>query len=201
MEYRATTASLRNHPMPAWYEDAKLGIFIHWGLFSVPAWAPTSGEVTKVIAEQGWKAWFTNNAYAEWYLNTMGIAGSPTARYHAATYGTMPYEGFMPLFNEAVRNWDPDPFANALREAGARYAVLVTKHHDGFTLWCPLGPRYGRVEVWLDERLLTSLDLYAVTASPSEPVYTLPDLGRGYHAVALLRKSGTMPCDVLQVNL
>ena len=135
MEYRATTASLRNHPLPAWYEDAKLGIFIHWGLFSVPAWAPTSGEVTKVIAEQGWKAWFTNNAYAEWYLNTMRIAGSPTERYHAATYGELPYAGFAPLFNRAVRDWDPAPFANVLREAGARYAVLVTKHHDGFTLW------------------------------------------------------------------
>ncbi|MHB1357295.1 MAG: alpha-L-fucosidase [Anaerolineae bacterium] len=144
MEYQPTGPSLASRPLPTWFEDAKLGIFIHWGLFSVPAWAPTSGEVTKIVAEQGWKAWFTNNAYAEWYLNTMRIVGSPTARYHATTYGDMPYEGFAPLFNQAVRDWDPAPFANALRQAGAKYAVLVTKHHDGFTLWPSRQPNPNR---------------------------------------------------------
>lgn len=135
MPYQPTAASVRRHPLPAWFDDAKLGIFIHWGLFSVPAWAPPSGEITKVIQEQGWQAWFTNNAYAEWYLNTLRIEGSPTAQHHLATYGRMPYEGFAPMFNEAVRRWDPSAMARAIKQAGAQYVVLVSKHHDGFTLW------------------------------------------------------------------
>ncbi|MCE5257738.1 MAG: alpha-L-fucosidase [Chloroflexi bacterium] len=135
MRYQPTAASVSQHPLPEWFDDAKLGIFIHWGLFSVPAWAPPCGEVTKIVKEQGWKAWFTNNAYAEWYLNTMRIEGSPTALHHAATYGHIPYEGFVPMFNEAARKWNPIAMAGAIKNAGAQYVVLVTKHHDGFTLW------------------------------------------------------------------
>ncbi|MHB9031597.1 MAG: alpha-L-fucosidase, partial [Anaerolineae bacterium] len=135
MQYRPTAASVTRHPLPNWFEDAKLGIFIHWGLFSVPAWAPPSGEITHIIKEQGWKAWFTNNAYAEWYLNTMRIEGSPTSTYHAAKFNRMPYEGFVPMFNEAARAWDPAQMAGILQNAGAKYVVLVTKHHDGFNLW------------------------------------------------------------------
>jgi len=135
VNYKPTAASITQHPMPAWFEDAKLGIFIHWGLFSVPAWAPPSGEITRIVEEQGWQAWFTNNAYAEWYLNTMQIENSPTALYHAVTYNRMPYEEFVPMFDEAARSWDPCAMANEIKHAGARYVVLVTKHHDGFALW------------------------------------------------------------------
>src|SRR3954470_25080572 len=55
--YEPTWDSLNRHQPPAWYQDAKLGIFIHWGLYSVPAWAPTTGELGKV----GWKKWFRDN--------------------------------------------------------------------------------------------------------------------------------------------
>jgi alpha-L-fucosidase len=60
-EFQPTWDSLDRHTVPEWFQDAKLGIFIHWGLFSVPAWAPPSGELGKV----DWDTWFTNNPYAE----------------------------------------------------------------------------------------------------------------------------------------
>ena len=135
MPYQPTYASLSQHPVPDWFHDAKLGIFVHWGLYSVPAWAPTVGEVHKVVKEKGWRYWFAHNAYAEWYLNTLRIADSPTAQRHRELYGDADYDGFVPAFNDAVASWDPAAMAEAFSRAGARYVVLVTKHHDGFTLW------------------------------------------------------------------
>ena len=122
-------------PTPAWYDDAKLGIFVHWGLYSVPGWAPTTGTLDEAPARLGWDVWFRNNPYAEWYANTMRIPGSPTAEHHRATYGDAPYEAFVPAFNEAIRAWDPAAWAELFTAAGAGYVVLTTKHHDGFRLW------------------------------------------------------------------
>jgi alpha-L-fucosidase len=133
LPYEATSASLGQHPVPTWFEDAKLGIFIHWGVYSVPGWAPTSaGELGEVPFEE----WFANNSYAEWYLNTMQINDSPTQRYHQDTYGgNVDYYDFAETFNEEVEKWDPDAMAALFSDVGARYVVLTSKHHDGFTLW------------------------------------------------------------------
>ena len=60
--YIASWASIRTHQVPAWYHDCKLGIFIHWGLYSVPAFAPMTGEVGTVEMDE---RWFCNNPYAE----------------------------------------------------------------------------------------------------------------------------------------
>jgi alpha-L-fucosidase len=131
-KYESTWLSIRQHRVPEWYEDAKLGIFIHWGLYSVPGWAPPSGELGKVDP----KEWFKNNPYSEWYLNTMKIKDSPTWKYHVKTYGeNFTYLDFVPIFNKAVKKWKPEQWAELFREVGARYVVLTTKHHDGFTLW------------------------------------------------------------------
>ncbi len=124
--------SIGEHKVPEWYQNAKLGIFIHWGLYSVPAWATTSGELGKVDPSK----WFTDNAYAEWYLNTLRIKGSPGYEHHIATYGKdFDYYQFAPIFNQKTAQWDPDKWANIFKKTGARYAVLTTKHHDGFRLW------------------------------------------------------------------
>jgi len=124
--------SIRTHRLPAWFDEAKFGIFIHWGLYSVPAWATPVGELGKV----DWKVWFRNNPYAEWYLNSLRIAGSPTQKHHERTYGKdFDYLDFIPRFNEAIARWDPEAMAEVFRSVGARYVVLTTKHHDGFTLW------------------------------------------------------------------
>ena len=129
-------AQAAQRQIPDWYAGAKLGIFVHWGLYSVPAWAPTTGSFDQVVESQGWPAWFRNNPYAEWYRNTLHIDGSPTAQHQAATYGAdTPYEAFAPVFNEGLGDWDPADWATLFRDAGARYVVLTTKHHDGFLLW------------------------------------------------------------------
>jgi len=148
MTYEPTVQSLQQHQVPDWYHDAKLGIFIHWGLYSVPAWAPLSGDITKIIAEEGWPAMFGRNPYAEWYLNSLKFESSPTRQYHNATWGAdFAYDQFAPLFNQAVAAWDPQDWAGLFQQVGARYVVLTTKHHDGFTLWptahpCPRKPDY-----------------------------------------------------------
>lgn len=136
MSYEPTLESVQQHIVPDWFHDAKLGIFVHWGLYSVPAWAPLAGELGKVIAEGGWDRWFAENPYAEWYMNSIRIEGSPSQRYHVETYGTdFAYRDFAPMFNEATRHWDPGAWAGLFRQVGARYIVLTTKHHDGFLLW------------------------------------------------------------------
>ena len=136
MHYEPTWSSVRRHPVPGWFHDAKLGIFVHWGVYSVPGWAPVAGEPAQVVAHKGWSRWFAENPYAEWYLNSIRIAGSPSQKYHLATYGAgFAYEDFVPVFELARRSWEPESWAELFRKAGARYVVFTTKHHDGFLLW------------------------------------------------------------------
>lgn len=135
--YQATEASLASHPLPQWYDDAKLGIFVHWGLYSVPGYA-TLETIGFDQAQQDLDKydWYKRNAYAEWYYNTMLIDGSPTQAYHEAHYGrAFNYYQFSGPFNDASRKWDPTAWARLFAATGARYVVLTTKHHDGFTLW------------------------------------------------------------------
>jgi len=127
--YEPTIASLDTHPLPAWYDDAKLGIFIHWGLYSVPGWAEPQDP--KHTSE-----WVGNTPYAEWYYNSMRNPGSPTQKYHAEHYGAdYNYYNFMPIFNKEIEKWDAEKMAAIFRDAGAKYVVLTSKHHEGFTLW------------------------------------------------------------------
>ena len=124
--------SLNTHRVPEWYQDAKLGIFIHWGLYSVPAWAPPSGELGKVDRSK----WFYQNPYAEWYLNSIRLKESATWKHHVETYGAdFDYYQFGKTFEQQNRAWKPEVWASLFRQVGARYAVLTTKHHDGYTLW------------------------------------------------------------------
>jgi alpha-L-fucosidase len=128
--------SVKQHQVPDWYHDAKLGIFIHWGLYSVPGWAPHGGDIDEQVREKGWAAMFANNPYAEWYLNTLRHSDTPTRRHHIATYGpNFSYDDFAPDFNKAVEGWDAESWASLFAKVGARYVVPTTKHHDGFLLW------------------------------------------------------------------
>lgn len=136
MQYQPTRESVQTHPVPDWFHQAKLGIFVHWGLYSVPAYAPIAGELGDILANGEWAKWFANNPYAEWYMNSYQIEGSPTQKHHQATYGdNFRYADFAPLFKQAVQQWDPTEMATLFQQAGARYVVLTTKHHDGFLLW------------------------------------------------------------------
>ncbi|MHA1255306.1 MAG: alpha-L-fucosidase, partial [Promethearchaeota archaeon] len=86
MKYTADKKSISKHEVPKWYHNAKLGIFIHWGLYSVPAFAVTGVDLVESM-KKGLEEHFHNNPYAEWYLNTLRISGSPTQKYHLKTYG------------------------------------------------------------------------------------------------------------------
>jgi len=133
-KFEPTEQSLAKHRVPSWYMNAKLGIFIHWGIYSVPGYAPREARefrVEEIGAEQK-----RVNPYAEWYYNTLRIPNSPTAQFHRNAYGAgFNYYDFAHVFNADTRLWDPTVWADLFKETGARYVVLTTKHHDGFTLW------------------------------------------------------------------
>jgi alpha-L-fucosidase len=134
--YEGTWDSVRTHRVPVWYEDAKLGVFIHWGLYSVPGWAPRVPDMHQMLVKHGPARMLRENPYAEWYLNSMQIPDSPTHRHHVRTYGDdYPYDNFVKTFDDASAGAKLDSVAELCHAAGARYVVLTTKHHDGFALW------------------------------------------------------------------
>ncbi len=125
-KYSADWRSVDSRPTPSWWTDAKFGIFIHWGVYSVPAFAP-KGE------------------YAEWYWERLGAPGNPaseddqairreTRAFHERVYGKdFDYRDFAPQFRAEL--FDADAWAKMFQQSGAKYVVLVSKHHDGFALW------------------------------------------------------------------
>ncbi|MFI5193750.1 MAG: alpha-L-fucosidase [Chitinophagales bacterium] len=112
--YRATWESLDKRPVPQWYKDAKFGIFIHWGVYSVPAFAP-------------------KGSYAEWYQNRLKSGDSATVAYNKKVFGDLTYYQIADRFKAELFN--PDEWAKVIEESGAKYVVLTSKHHDGFALW------------------------------------------------------------------
>ena len=123
-QYQATWASIDSRPVPSWFEDSKFGIFIHWGLFSVPAWAPTKVSLYE--------------KYAEWYWMRLKNPGSETHKnfveFHKATYGDrFQYQDFVKGFTCELFN--PAEWASLFERSGAKYVVLTSKHHEGFALW------------------------------------------------------------------
>ncbi len=110
--YKDTWESLQQYYVPQWYIDAKFGIFIHWGVYSVPAFAN------------------------EWYSRNMYIQGSPEFEHHIKTYGDhehFGYKDFIPMFK--AEKFDPDEWAKLFKDAGAQYVVPVAEHHDGFQMY------------------------------------------------------------------
>jgi alpha-L-fucosidase len=133
VQYEPTLESLHRHPLPEWYGKAKFGIFVCWGPYSVPGWAPLSHPDHDFDSTE----FIRNNPYAEWYYNVMRIDGSPTQAYHRAHYGAGYdyYKNFIPAFDQATQKWKPDEWAQIFHRSGARYVVLTSKFHDGYSLW------------------------------------------------------------------
>ena len=110
--FKPSWGSLDKYQVPKWYEDAKFGIFIHWGVYSVPAFG------------------------SEWYPRNMYIIGSPEYKHHIATYGPQNkfgYKDFIPMFT--ARDFNADQWAELFRNSGAKYVVPVAEHHDGFPMY------------------------------------------------------------------
>ena len=119
-EYEANWESIDARPVPQWWKDAKFGIFVHWGPYAVPAYAPT-GEAS------------VYGSYAEWYHGRLLEGNANFVAYHAKRYGGAPYANFAAGFK--AENFDPVSWAALFKKAGAKYTVLTSKHHDGFALW------------------------------------------------------------------
>jgi alpha-L-fucosidase len=110
--FRPDWESLQKYEAPGWYRDAKFGVFIHWGVYSVPA--------------------FGN----EWYPRNMYRAGTDEYKHHIATYGPVDrfgYKDFIPMFK--AENFDPAAWARLFKDAGIQYVVPVAEHHDGFAMY------------------------------------------------------------------
>lgn len=110
--YQPEWESLCEHPVPAWYQKNKFGIFIHWGVYSVPA--------------------FGN----EWYARNVYKKNSPEYQYHVKKYGTLDkfgYKDFIPMFK--AEKFSADEWMDLFEKAGARYVMPVAEHHDGFQMY------------------------------------------------------------------
>lgn len=110
--YQPDWSSLSRYEVPAWFKAAKLGIFIHWGVYAVPAFGD------------------------EWYPRWMYRADCPEYQHHREKWGLQSqfgYKDFIPLFT--AENWDPQAWVDLFIDAGARYIVPVAEHHDGFAMY------------------------------------------------------------------
>jgi alpha-L-fucosidase len=107
-------SSLNNRPVPAWFRDAKFGIFIHWGVYAVPGYT-------------------TKGGYAEWYQHGLETGDSARKEYHRKRFGNLTYYDLADQFKAELYN--PDEWARLFEKSGAKYMVLTSKHHDGYALW------------------------------------------------------------------
>ncbi|HEY1751829.1 MAG TPA: alpha-L-fucosidase [Caulobacteraceae bacterium] len=143
-------SAVQGRPCPAWYAAPQLGVFIHWGMFAVPAWAPRGASITDLTLNR-YDEVFTLAPYAEWYANALRIPESPTAAHHAQAWGGRPYERFRDDFERAAAAFDSGAWADLFAAAGAGYVVFVTKHHDGYCLW-PSDVENPRRPGWRSDR-------------------------------------------------
>lgn len=110
--YKDTWESLCEHDTPVWYQKDKFGIFIHWGIYSVPAFG------------------------SEWYARSVYKQGSPEYEYHTKTYGDLKsfgYKDFIPMFK--AEKFDADEWAELFEISGAKFVMPVAEHHDGFQMY------------------------------------------------------------------
>jgi alpha-L-fucosidase len=149
--FEPTLASLRTHAVPGWYHDAKLGIFIHWTMAAVPAFAPREMDILEALRTR-YDDLQAHSPYVEWYENSLRLPDSAVARHHREHYGDRPYAAFRGEFEAGgIARFDPGAWADAIADAGARYAVFVTKHHDGYCLW-PTGVANPKRPGWASRR-------------------------------------------------
>ena len=122
--YTSDWESIDGRPIPQWFTDAKFGIFIHWGVYSVPAWGPLPKDGAEGIYE----------CYSEHYWHRLVNNNPLFVKHHNQVYGEgFKYPDFVKDFK--CEMYQPDDWAKLFQDAGAKYVVLTSKHHDGFALW------------------------------------------------------------------
>ncbi|MHC4618866.1 MAG: alpha-L-fucosidase [Planctomycetota bacterium] len=124
MKYEPTWESLSKYEAPEWFKDAKFGIFIHWGVYAVPAYQ------------------------SEWYPREMYLKNKDTYNHHKATWGDQSkfgYKDFIPMFK--AQKWDPAEWAELFKKSGATFVVPVAEHHDGFALYDSSHTRWNSVKM------------------------------------------------------
>jgi len=135
-------AALDRRPNPAWFDDAKLGIFIHWSVFSVPAVAWVYPD--KPYGYGGHSCWYGL------YVDRLRPLRAPDQQalvevFHRKTYGDVPFKALAPLFKGEA--FDPAQWAALFKRAGARYAFLTSNFHDGYCLWpSPFNPGWNSLD-------------------------------------------------------
>ena len=137
--WKPTWESIDKHEAPEWFRDAKLGIMINWGLYSVPSW---DLKRPKAMYPDGYGSWmYDQESHRE---------------YHARVWGSdFQYDDFFPLFT--AENYDPEELARMLQESGARYIVPFSKHHDGVAWWDSAWTKRNFVQMGPQRDLLTPL--------------------------------------------
>lgn len=125
-KYAPTWESVDSRPVPTWFEDAKFGIFIHWGLYAVPSYSPTVRDSVGIYdryAEHYWRRWVEPNKTQQYFID-----------YHNRVYGSnVKYQDFANDFKAEL--FQPEEWAERFKNSGAQYIVLTSKHHEGFALW------------------------------------------------------------------
>lgn len=123
-KYEPTWESLKQYEVPAWFEDDKFGIFIHWGVYAVPA------------------------AGSEWYPRNMYRKGESMYKHHKQVWGDQSefgYKDFVPMFK--AERWNPDDWAELFKKSGARFVVPVAEHHDGFAMYDSAHTKWNSVKM------------------------------------------------------
>lgn len=175
VKYEKTWESIDSRPIPEWFDDAKFGIFIHWGIYSVPSFAPKRKDVES-----------TGLAYSEWYGWQCHQKFPPYYDFHKRVYGDgFNYEDFAPQWRAEM--FDAEKWAKLFKRSGAKYVTLVSKHHDAFCLWpsyyswnwnsAEIGPHRNLVKEILDacEKEGLTRGVYYSLLEWTHPVMRRPD--------------------------
>ncbi len=134
-KFKDNWESLSAYEEPKWYKNAKFGIFIHWGVYSVPA-----------------------AIHSDWYARNMYVQGSEEYEHHVKTYGDpkdFPYENFIPMFK--AEKFDPKEWIQLFKDAGAKYFMPVAEHHDGFQMYESELSKWNAVEMGPKKNILQML--------------------------------------------
>jgi alpha-L-fucosidase len=124
----------QNYSIPEWFKDAKFGVFIHWGVYSVPAYGN------------------------EWYPRKMYDTTTNIYKHHIETYGALTefgYKDFIPMFK--AEKFNADEWVSLFKEAGIKYVVPVAEHHDGFSLYNSVGNKWNSVEMGPEKDIIGEL--------------------------------------------